>query len=179
MPTVTLREGTSDEVVLAYEELGASDADAVLLIAGCGQPAFAWLVGVGPALAAAGYRVIMFDNRGVAPSSSPPAPYTVEVMTDDALGLLDHLEIPIARIAGHSMGGWIAETLVARHPDACTPPPFSAVATRRLPGRRRSRRSSAISRDSTTNSRRSSTRPRRCAISRTRICRTTQPSTPG
>ena len=131
MPRVTLREGTSDEVELAYEELGASDADAVLLIAGCGQPAFAWLVGVGPALAAAGYRVIMFDNRGVAPSSSPPAPYTVEVMTDDALGLLDHLEIPIARIAGHSMGGWIAETLVARHPErvhaaaflgSCNPP---------------------------------------------------------
>ncbi len=131
MPTVTLGEGTKDEVVLAYEELGASDADPVLLIAGCGQPAFAWLVGVGPALAAAGYHVIMFDNRGVAPSSSPPAPYTVEVMTDDALGLLDHLEIPIVRIAGHSMGGWIAETLVARHPErlhaaaflgSCNPP---------------------------------------------------------
>ena len=73
----------------------------------------------------------MFDNRGVAPSSSPPAPYTVEEMADDALGLLDHLQIPIARIAGHSMGGWIAETLVAAYPErvhaaaflgSCNPP---------------------------------------------------------
>jgi pimeloyl-ACP methyl ester carboxylesterase len=117
MPTVTLDAGTSDEVVLAYDELGEPDAEAVLLIAGCGQPAFAWLVGVAPALAAAGYRVITFDNRGVAPSSSPVAPYTVAVMAEDALGLLDHLQIPIARIAGHSMGGWIAETLAVRHPE--------------------------------------------------------------
>src|SRR5437773_6029097 len=115
MPAVTLRKGMNDEVVLAYDQLGDSDAEAVLLIAGCSQPALAWQVGVGPALAAAGYRVITFDNRGVAPSSSPPAPYTVDVMAEDALGVLDHLQIPAARIAGHSMGGWIAETLAARN----------------------------------------------------------------
>ena len=58
-----------------------------------------------------------FDNRGVAPSSSPPAPYSVDVMADDTLGLLDHLgwADPV-RVAGHSMGGWIAETLVLDHP---------------------------------------------------------------
>ena len=117
MPTVTLHAGTESEVVIAYDELGERDAEPVLLIAGCGQPAFAWQVGVGPAVAAAGYRVITFDNRGVAPSSSPPAPYTVAEMVDDALGLLDHLDIPIARIAGHSMGGWIAETITTRHPE--------------------------------------------------------------
>jgi thioesterase CepJ len=117
MPTVTLDAGTSGEVALAYDELGEPDAEPVLLIAGCGQPAFAWHVGVGPALAAAGYRVITFDNRGVAPSSSPAAPYTVDVMAADALGLLDHLQIPVARIVGHSMGGWIAETLAGRHPE--------------------------------------------------------------
>jgi thioesterase CepJ len=117
MPAVTLHAGTESEVVIAYDELGERDAEPVLLIAGCGQPAFAWQAGVGPAVADAGYRVITFDNRGVAPSSSPPAPYTVGEMVDDALGLLDHLEIPIARIAGHSMGGWITETITARHPE--------------------------------------------------------------
>jgi thioesterase CepJ len=115
--TATLRAGSSDEVVIAYDELGEANDEPVLLIAGCGQPAFAWQVGVAPALAAAGYRVITFDNRGVAPSSCPPAPYSVDQMVDDALALLDHLQIHVARIVGHSMGGWIAETIAARNPE--------------------------------------------------------------
>ena len=117
MTTATLHAGTKDEVVIAYDELGEADAEAVLLSAGCGQPALAWLAGVAPALAAAGYRVITFDNRGVAPSSSPVAPYSVDQMVGDALALFDHLQIAVARIAGHSMGGWIAETIAARHPE--------------------------------------------------------------
>ena len=89
----------------------------LLLIAGCGQPAAAWHLSLAPALAAAGYQVATFDNRGVAPSSSPPAPYSVDEMAADALALLDHLGwVEPVRIAGHSMGGWIAETLVLDHP---------------------------------------------------------------
>ena len=94
------------------------EGEPLLLIAGCGQPAIAWHLGLAPSLVAAGYRVATFDNRGVAPSSSPPAPYSVDMMAADALGLLDHLgwDEPV-RIAGHSMGGWIAETLALDHPE--------------------------------------------------------------
>jgi pimeloyl-ACP methyl ester carboxylesterase len=53
----------------------------------------------------------------MAPSSSPPAPYSIAEMTDDMLDLLDHLGIDEARFAGYSMGGWIAETLAAQHSD--------------------------------------------------------------
>jgi pimeloyl-ACP methyl ester carboxylesterase len=76
----------------------------------------AWHLGLVPALVRAGYTVATFDNRGVAPSSSPPAPYTVDQMAADAVALLDHLgwHSPV-RIAGHSMGGWIAETMVLDH----------------------------------------------------------------
>ena len=114
-----------------YDEFGDSQAEPVVLIAGCGQPALAWQVGVVPALVAAGYRVVIYDNRGVAPSSSPPAPYSVDAMVDDALGLLDHLRLADPFIVGHSMGGWIAETIAARHPErvraaaflgSCNPP---------------------------------------------------------
>src|SRR3989442_14291070 len=84
---------------------------------GSGLQGVAWLLGLAPAFAAAGYQVVTFDNRGVAPSSSPPAPYTVAELAADALGLLDHLGIAQARLAGYSLGGWVAETLAIRHPD--------------------------------------------------------------
>lgn len=103
------------DVTLSYDVTG--DGDPLLLLAGCGQPAVAFQIGLAPALVEAGYRVIVFDNRGVPPSSMPPAPYSVAQMAHDALGLLDHLDIsdPV-RVAGHSLGGWIAETLVIEHP---------------------------------------------------------------
>lgn len=105
-----------DDVTLSYDIVG--DGEPLLLIAGCGQPAAAFQLGLAPVLARAGHRVILFDNRGVPPSSLPPAPYSVTQMAGDALGLLDHLGIgdPV-RIAGHSLGGWIAETLVIDHPE--------------------------------------------------------------
>ena len=93
------------------------EGERLLLIAGCGQPALAWHLGLAPALVDAGYSVATFDNRGVDPSSSPPAPYSVDQMAEDAIALLDHIGwVDPVRIAGHSMGGWIAETLVLDHP---------------------------------------------------------------
>jgi pimeloyl-ACP methyl ester carboxylesterase len=112
MPEIAL-----DDVTLAYDVFGDAEGEPVVLIGGCGQPALAWQVGVVPVLAGAGFRVVIFDNRGVAPSSSPPAPYSVDQMVADTLALLDHLDIPVAHVVGHSMGGWIAETVAARHPE--------------------------------------------------------------
>jgi pimeloyl-ACP methyl ester carboxylesterase len=112
----TIPEVEANGVTLAYDVTG--DGDPLLLIAGCGQPAVAWHLSVVPMLVASGYKVATFDNRGVAPSSSPPAPYSVDDMAKDTLALLDHLgwRDPIL-VAGHSLGGWIAETLVLDHPD--------------------------------------------------------------
>src|SRR5690242_18412852 len=89
------------DVTLAYDVQG--EGDTVVLICGCGGPAAGWF-GIAPGLVAAGYQVVTFDNRGMAPSSSPPAPYTVDQMVNDTLGLCDHLGIARARFAGHSMG---------------------------------------------------------------------------
>jgi thioesterase CepJ len=102
-------------VTLNFEVRGQGEP--LLLIAGCGQPAVAWHLSLVPSLVAAGYEVVTFDNRGVAPSSSPPSPYSIAEMTTDVLALLDHLgwQHPV-RVAGHSLGGWIAETLVLDHP---------------------------------------------------------------
>jgi pimeloyl-ACP methyl ester carboxylesterase len=70
-----------------------------------------------PALTGAGYQVVTFDNRGVAPSSAPPAPYRIDDMVDDTVGLLDRLGLGAVHVMGYSMGGWIAETLALERPE--------------------------------------------------------------
>ncbi len=112
MPELTL-----PGVTIAYDVFGPDGGEPVVLVCGLSQPAVAWQLTLVPALTGAGYRVVTFDNRGVAPSSSPPAPYTVDEMVADTVGLLDHLGLRSVRIVGYSMGGWIAETLAFRHPE--------------------------------------------------------------
>jgi pimeloyl-ACP methyl ester carboxylesterase len=51
-----------------------------VLVCGCGEPAVGWHLTVAPALVDAGYQVVTFDNRGVAPSPSPPAPYSITAL---------------------------------------------------------------------------------------------------
>ncbi|HUY93430.1 MAG TPA: alpha/beta hydrolase [Pirellulales bacterium] len=64
------------------------------------------------------YRVIAFDNRGHGLSGAPHEPdrYGVE-MVEDAVRLLDHLEIERAHVVGYSMGAFIAAKLLALHPE--------------------------------------------------------------
>jgi pimeloyl-ACP methyl ester carboxylesterase len=109
-------EVTTEGATLVYDVAG--EGAPVLLVAGCGQPAVAWQLSIVPTLVAAGFQVATFDNRGVEPSSSPPAPYDVDTMTRDALAVIDAVgwDGPV-HVAGHSMGGWISETMVLDYPE--------------------------------------------------------------
>jgi len=112
MPEVRLPGAT-----IAYDVFGPARGEPVVLVCGLSQPALGWHFAMMPALTEAGYQVVTFDNRGVAPSSAPPAPYTVDEMVDDTIGLLDHLGLEAVHVVGYSMGGWIAETLAFRSPE--------------------------------------------------------------
>ena len=44
-----------------------------------------------PPLVEAGYRVLRYDSRGHGQSEVPEGPYSIEMLTADALGLMDAL----------------------------------------------------------------------------------------
>jgi predicted alpha/beta-fold hydrolase len=57
------------------------------------------------ALAGAGFRVLRYDVRGHGGSETPPGPYALEQMADDARELLDALGLGDVHVVGMSMGG--------------------------------------------------------------------------
>lgn len=54
------------------------------------------------------YRIIAVDLRGHGESDAPLWRYTLELFADDVTGLLDHLGIQQAVLAGLSMGGYLS-----------------------------------------------------------------------
>jgi len=99
---------------LHYERFGPPTGAPVVLIRGTGADGSRWM----PQVTAYQdeFPVVIFDNRGVGRSDSPPAPYTVDEMADDTLRLLDYLEIETCHLSGSSLGGAIALRLAADRP---------------------------------------------------------------
>jgi 3-oxoadipate enol-lactonase len=95
-------------------------------ITGSGQQTLVLINGVGDDLdgwanqlddfAAAGLRVVSYDNRGVGQSSQPAGPYTSAEMAADLKALVSELQLPPFHLAGVSMGGAIAQEYAVAHP---------------------------------------------------------------
>ncbi|HLZ82949.1 MAG TPA: alpha/beta hydrolase [Caulobacteraceae bacterium] len=73
-----------------------------------------------PALAAAGYRVILIDSRGHGRSTRDARPYTYELMASDAVAVMDALRVPRAAVIGWSDGAIIGLVLAMKNPDRLT-----------------------------------------------------------
>jgi proline iminopeptidase len=105
---------------------------------GLGMQLIAWPDTFCQGLVERGFRVIRFDNRDCGLSSKirgrrqpnlvaalaaswlrlpVRAPYTLDDMASDAVGLLDALRVRRAHVVGLSMGGMIAQVVAARYPD--------------------------------------------------------------
>ncbi len=125
-------------IEIAYDEFGAKSAPVILLIMGLGAQLTRWSENFCNRLAGGGFRVVRYDNRDVGLSTKfegagvpnvgeafqraqkgqpVDAPYTLEDMANDGVGLLDALGIAKAHIVGASMGGMIAQVFAAGHAD--------------------------------------------------------------
>jgi pimeloyl-ACP methyl ester carboxylesterase len=120
-------------IELVYETIGDPSDRPLLLVMGLGMQLIHWDRELCERLAERGFHVIRFDNRDAGRSTQIDAPvpnvaramaglkfdapYVLDDMADDAFGLLDHLGIEAAHLAGVSMGGMIAQTMAINRPE--------------------------------------------------------------
>lgn len=130
----------SNGISICYQTLGNRENPAILLIMGLGVQLVGWHDDFCKKLADKAFFVIRFDNRDVGRSThfdeAPrtrkrdlianslvgrrfSAAYRLEDMADDAVGLLDHLDIAKAHLIGVSMGGMISQVFALNHSDRC------------------------------------------------------------
>lgn len=117
---------------------GPRDGQPLLMIMGLGMQLTAWPDGLVQQLIERGFRVIRFDNRDIGLSSAlddhglpnlglaamlyalhlptPQPAYMLRDMAQDALGLLDALQVRDFHVVGASMGGMIAQHLALLAP---------------------------------------------------------------
>lgn len=127
MPTISV-----GDIDIHYALEGDGD-ETVVLVNGLADDLTTWDFQV-PALLAAGYRVLRFDNRGIGATTKPAGPYSSAQLAADTKGLVDALGITGFHLMGVSMGGMIAQSYAIAYPGdlksvtlACTyaaPGPF-------------------------------------------------------
>ncbi len=124
MPTVQV-----DDIQMYYELRG--EGQPLVLILGMAidvsevEPIIRWF--------AERYRVLAFDNRGAGRTDKPDIPYTIEMMANDTIGLMDAVGIERAHVLGISLGGRIALALTLAHPECVEKLALVSTSARVLP----------------------------------------------
>ena len=108
---------TTHGVRLHAVEAGPADGPLVILLHGFPEFWYGWRRQIGP-LAAAGFRVLVPDQRGYNTSDKPRpvSAYGLDELALDVIGLIDAAGIDKARIVGHDWGGVVGWWLGIRHP---------------------------------------------------------------
>ena len=94
-----------------------------MLISGGGAQLLSWRPAFMALLVDQGFHVVRFDNRDVGLSqrfggeTDHDGGYGLSDMGDDVLRVLDALGVDRAHLAGHSMGGMIAQMAAIDHPE--------------------------------------------------------------
>ena len=96
-----------------FTTLGGGPTVLMLHGIGGGHLAFAPQV---ETLATAGYRAVAWDMPGYG-HSAPIEPYTFKGLAQSCIQLIESLKCTQVTLLGHSMGGMVAQEVVARRPD--------------------------------------------------------------
>lgn len=100
-------------IQIAFDDRG--EGDPVILLHGfCGSSAY-WEKIV-PELESQ-YRIITPDLRGHGRSSVPDEMYSMDLIAEDIIGLMDVLDLPQVSLFGHSLGGYAALAFAEKYPN--------------------------------------------------------------
>jgi len=132
------------DVEIYYRDYGPIDAEPILLVQGLGGQLVNWPQHLIEFLIENNFRPIVFDNRDTGLSTRVDSDsfsdekrsntivrsyiryylrlpieseYTIDDMANDAIAVLDELNIPQAHVLGISMGGMIAQIVASTHSD--------------------------------------------------------------
>jgi len=104
-----------NSIQMNYELSGRKDGPVVMLSHSLGSSLVMWdfqMEALEPH-----FQVLRYDIRGHGRSEAPAAAYTLELLGDDAIGLLDALGINRVHWVGLSMGGMIGQCVAMNHAD--------------------------------------------------------------
>lgn len=131
-------QSTTTGLNMAWEIAGPDDAETILMVAGLGCQLTMWNDDFCAPLLERGYRLVRFDNRDIGLSDQhpthmkvnvpatfirnkfglqTPTNYRLDTMGNDAIGLIDALELNRPHLLGISMGGMISQIVAAKAPE--------------------------------------------------------------
>lgn len=109
MPLINVNKTT-----LHYRFDGPEQGPVVMLSNSLASNLTMWDLQVAP-LIAAGFRVLRYDSRGHGRSAVPPGDYSIDLLTADAVGLMNALGLDKVKFCGLSMGGMVGQMLATHH----------------------------------------------------------------
>lgn len=105
---------TPDGIRLACTDTGGGDVPAMVVLHALGEGTHHWT----PVMTrfAEHLRVIALDLRGHG-CSDWPGRYSLRLMVNDVLAVLDELGLGAVTVVGHSLGGAVAYLMAMNHPE--------------------------------------------------------------